>query len=187
MEGSASVADLSRLVEGDKRAWDRFVADNAAVIYAAVRRKLASAGRAGDADDVVQDVFVKLCRNDFKILKSFDPKRSKLTTFLTVVATTTAIDHLRKARPESGGLDEMPERLASVDAVEPARIKIPDGLLPERQALVIKLLYTQEMEVSEAAELLGVEPQTVRSLHHKALTRLRAHFGKELDWEDKSG
>ena len=99
------------------------------------------------------------------------------------MATTTAIDHLRKARPESGGLDEMPERLAAVDAVEPARIKIPEGLLPERQALVIKLLYTQEMEVGEAAELLGIEPQTVRSLHHKALTRLRAHFGKELDWE----
>ena len=98
------MADLNRLLEGDKRAWDRFVADHAAVIYAAVRRKLAPSGRLDEAEDVAQDVFVKLCRNDFKVLRSFDPERAKLTTFLTVIATTTTIDHLRKTRPEQGGL-----------------------------------------------------------------------------------
>ena len=176
------MADLQRLLDGDKRAWDRFVTDHAAVIYAAVRRKLAPSGRLDEAEDVAQEVFIKLCRNDFKVLRSFDAERAKLTTFLTVIATTTTIDHLRKTRPEQSGLDEMPEHLASVEAKEPARIKIPDGLLPDRQAVIIKLLYMQEMEVAEAAQLLGIEPQTVRSLHHKALTRLREHFGKELTW-----
>ena len=180
------MADLQRLFDGDKRAWDRFVGDHAAVIFAAVRRKLSAAGRLEDAEDVAQEVFIKLCRNDFKVLRSFDPERAKLTTFLTVIATTTAIDHLRKSRPEIGGLDEMPDHLASVEAKEPARITIPDGLLPARQALIIKLLYQQEMEVAETAALLGIEPQTVRSLHHKALTRLREHFGKELDWAEKT-
>ena len=180
------LAELDGLLQGNKRAWDRFVADHAAVIYAAVRRKLASSSYLDEAEDVVQEVFVKLCRNDFKLLRSFDPERAKLTTFLTVIATTTTIDHLRKKRPEQGGLDEMPEHLASVEAKEPARIKIPEGLLPDRQAMVIKMLYMQEMEVAEVAKLLGIEPQTVRSLHHKALTRLREHFGKELDWAEES-
>ena len=43
------------------------------------------------------------------------------------------------------------------------------------------MLYQREMEVSEVAEFLGIAPQTVRSLHHKALTKLRGHFQKELD------
>ena len=33
----------------------------------------------------------------------------------------------------------------------------------------------------KAAEVLGVEPQTVRSTHHKALVKLRAHFREPED------
>jgi RNA polymerase sigma-70 factor (ECF subfamily) len=41
---------------------------------------------------------------------------------------------------------------------------------------VLTLLYDREMEVAEAAALLGVDAQTIRSTHHKAMLRLRAHF-----------
>jgi RNA polymerase sigma-70 factor (ECF subfamily) len=65
-----------------------------------------------------------------------------------------------------------------VPAIEPAdRIRIPDGLLTARQKLVLTLLYDREMEVAEAASFLRVDPQTIRSTHHKAMLRLRAHFG----------
>jgi DNA-directed RNA polymerase specialized sigma24 family protein len=39
------------------------------------------------------------------------------------------------------------------------------------------MLYDQEMEVAEIAAALKIDAQTVRSMHHKALQRLRAHFG----------
>src|SRR3546814_4419182 len=56
-------ADLQALLPGDKAAWDRFVTRHAAVIFAAVRpRRLVPAGRTADAEDVVQDVFVRLCQ-----------------------------------------------------------------------------------------------------------------------------
>jgi hypothetical protein len=29
--------------------------------------------------------------------------------------------------------------------------------------------------------MLGVDPQTVRSTHHKALVKLRAHFNEETE------
>jgi DNA-directed RNA polymerase specialized sigma24 family protein len=35
------------------------------------------------------------------------------------------------------------------------------------------------MEVAEIAESLGVDPQTVRSTHHKAMLKLRTHFAEE--------
>lgn len=157
------------------------------MIYAAVGKKLRPSGHAEEIDDVAQEVFVKLCRHDFKLLRGFDPARAKLTTFLTVIATTTAIDHLRRQKAQRSGqhqaLDEVPEAALSVAPVTPERIAIPDGLLSPRQALVMTLLYARDMEGPEAAELLGISPQTVRSLHHKALLRLRAHFkGEDSDF-----
>jgi len=35
------------------------------------------------------------------------------------------------------------------------------------------------MDPAEVAAALGIEVQTVRSMHHKALTKLRAFFGEE--------
>jgi len=35
------------------------------------------------------------------------------------------------------------------------------------------------MEVAEIAQALGVDPQTVRSTHHKAMLKLRTHFAAE--------
>lgn len=180
--------ELAGVLAGEKRAWDAFVAAQAPVIYAAVGKKLRPGGHGEDVEDVAQEVFVKLCRHDFRLLRGFDPARAKLTTFLTVIATTTAIDHLRRQKAQRSGrhepLDNVPEAALSVAPVTPERIQIPEGLLSPRQALVMKLLYDRDMEGPEAAEVLGISAQTVRSLHHKALLRLRAHFQEDGDEED---
>jgi len=167
--------DLARLKSGDKAEWDRFVRRSGPVIYAAVLRRLAPAGAAAEAEDVAQEVFARLCRRD-RPLAGYDPERASLSTFLTVLATSAAIDHLRRKRP-TDPIDQIPEHRLSVPAAEPReRVKIPDGLLTARQMLILTLLYDREMEVAEAASFLGVDPQTIRSTHHKAMLRLRAHF-----------
>ncbi|MFQ6017332.1 MAG: RNA polymerase sigma factor [Kiloniellaceae bacterium] len=173
---SAPFEDLHRLVKGEKAAWDRFVAGFAPVIYAAVQRRLVPAGRGDDAEDVAQDVFLRLCANDFRLLKSYDAKRARLTTWLTVIATSAAIDHLRRLRRPTQPLEAVPESRLAVEPRNPERVKIPPDLLSPRQALVLELLHRREMDVAEAAAFLGVAPQTVRSTHHKALVKLRAHF-----------
>ncbi|MFQ5776251.1 MAG: RNA polymerase sigma factor [Kiloniellaceae bacterium] len=173
---TAEFGELDRLVAGHKAAWDRFVARYAPVIYAAVQRRLGPAGRAGEVEDVVQDVFVRLCAKDFRLLRSYDSGRARVTTWLTVVATSTAIDHLRRQRASTQPLDSVPEARLAQHPKDPVRVDIPPGLLSPRQALILEMLYRREMEVAEVAAVLGVEPQTVRSMHHKALTRLRAHF-----------
>jgi RNA polymerase sigma-70 factor (ECF subfamily) len=168
---------LDRLVLGDKAAWDRFVVRFAPVIFAAVRRKLIPAGRVEDAEDVAQDVFIRLCARDYHVIRRYDAGRAKLTTWLTVIAHSVAIDHLRRQKARAQPLETVPERYLAVDPPkEPVKIDIPPGLLSPRQALVLEMLYQREMEVAEAAQVLGVEPQTVRSTHHKALIKLRTHF-----------
>jgi len=178
---SGGDADLGSLLTGDKAAWDRFVARHAAVIFAAVRRRLVPAGRVADAEDVVQDVFVKLCQHDFRLLRRYDPARAKITTWLTVVASSSAVDHLRRLRRRTEDIEAMPESILAVDPVVHEEVKIPEGLLSPRQALVLELLYQRDMTPGEAAEFIGIDPQTVRSMHHKALVKLRAHFQAELN------
>lgn len=178
---NSETADLDRLLNGDKPAWDRFVGRYAPVIYAAVHRRLGPSGRNDDAEDVAQDVFVRLCARDFRLLRSYDPSRARITTWLTVIAGSAAIDHLRRQRGYTQPLDAVPEAALAVDPVEPVRIKIPDGLLSPRQTLILDMLYMREMDVADAAATLGVDPQTIRSTHHKALTKLRAHFRETGD------
>ena len=170
---------IGTLITGHSGAWGRFVRTHARVIYAAVQRRLLPAGCGDEVDDVAQDVFVRLCKSDFKLLRNFDPARAKLSTWLTVIATSAAIDHLRRRRNRGPGLDEIPESCLAVEDPVVERVRIPPGLLSPRQALVVELLYRKDMDVADAAALMNCEPQTVRSTHHKALAKLRQHFQAE--------
>ena len=96
-----------------------------------------------------------------------------------MIATTTSIDHLRRNGRPQVALDALPEALLAVEPLLPVQVKIPEGLLSGRQALVIEMLYRRELEVAEVAAALQIEPQTVRSTHHKALAKLRSHFQEE--------
>lgn len=186
--------DLEPLLAGDRRAWATFTARWAALVHGAVRRRLAAIGMIGAgegvAEDIVQDVFLRLCRDEFKLLRRFDSGRASFATWLTLVATSTAADYLRRqrrwARTSAGlggasAIDDAPvDRIAddgpAVDEQGPT-VEIPDGLLSPRQALVLSLLYDKDMDVPEAAALMQVDAQTVRSTHHKAIEKLRRHFG----------
>ena len=102
--------DLRALATGNKRAWDAFVTAAAPLINAVVRRALASYRLSeDDVMDAAQDVFVRLCANDFRLLKTYDPARAGLSTWLAVVARSAAVDHARRRRQATQPLDEVPE------------------------------------------------------------------------------
>lgn len=167
--------DVDRLVRGDKAAWDAFVARYAGLILAAVRRVV---GAAPDVEDIAQDVFVRLCKDDYRLMRQYDPQRAGLSTWLTIVARSVAHDAIRRRHSPTQTLDDTPESALAVEPVLPIHVKIPEGLLSPRQALVLTMLYQREMEVAEVAKALDIDAQTVRSTHHKAMLRLRAHFGQ---------
>lgn len=169
--------DLRALQAGNKRAWDAFVGASAPLINAVVRRTLASYRLSeDDVMDAAQDVFVRLCANDFRLLKTYDSARAGLSTWLAVVARSAAIDHARRRRQATQPIDEVPEARLAIEDRHVEKLKIPDGLLTERQVLILKCLYDEERDVAEVARVLNIDAQTVRSTHHKALVRLRAYF-----------
>jgi RNA polymerase sigma-70 factor (ECF subfamily) len=166
------------LLRGEKAAWDAFVRRYGGLVVAAVR---GVAMAQPEVEDLTQEVFVRLCKDDFRLLRSYDPARASLSTWLTIVARSTARDGLRRRRPEAVPLDAVPEAQLAIDPVEPVqKLKLPEALLSPRQRQILAMLYDREMDVAEIAQALDIDPQTVRSAHHKAMVKLRAHFrGKE--------
>lgn len=175
----AQDGDLNGLLRGDKGAWEGFVRRYAGLVVAAVR---GVAREAAEVEDLAQEVFLRLCKDDFRLLRSYDPARAGLSTWITIVARSTARDALRRYRPISVPIEAVPEGRLAIDPVEPARkLKLPEALLSPRQREILTMLYDREMEVSEVALALGIDPQTVRSAHHKAMVKLRAHFKAEVE------
>lgn len=162
------------LLNGDATAWESFVRRYGGLIVAAVR---GVALNHSDIEDLAQEVFVRLCKDGFRLLRTYDPARAGLSTWLTIVARSTARDALRRRRVESVPIEAVPEAQLAVDPVEPVRkLKLPEALLSPRQREILAMLYDKEMEVAEIARALGIDPQTVRSAHHKAMLKLRAYF-----------
>jgi len=167
------------LLQGEKAAWDAFVRRYGGLIVAAIR---GVAPPHADIEDLTQDVFIRLCKDDFRLLRTYDPARASLSTWITIVARSTARDGLRRRRGESVPIDAVPEAQLAVEPVEPVqKLKLPDALLSPRQREILTMLYDREMDVAEIAGVLKIDPQTVRSAHHKAMIKLRAHFRAELE------
>ena len=162
------------LLQGEKAAWDAFVRRYGGLIVAAIR---GVAPPHADIEDLTQDVFIRFCKDNFRLLRTYDPARASLSTWITIVARSTARDGLRRRRPEAVPLDAVPEAQLAIDPVEPVqKLKLPEALLSPRQREILAMLYDRDMDVAEIARALGIDPQTVRSAHHKAMVKLRAHI-----------
>ncbi|MEJ0070109.1 MAG: sigma-70 family RNA polymerase sigma factor [Pseudomonadota bacterium] len=107
----------------------------------------------GEAGDLAQDVFVRLCKDDYRLLGQYDPARSAPATWLTVVARSVALDSVRRRRAPSVTLDDAPEGGGRGRApVEPPWLRIPPGLLSPRQELILTMLYDRDMDPAEVGD-----------------------------------
>lgn len=169
---------LQRCLAGEARAWEEWIGRFGPVIHRSVARAMrryTGSAPGDDTSDATQEVLLRLLRDDCRLLRTYDPSRARLETWLAVVSHSTTVDLLRRRRLKLVALEEeMLERPAPApDSV----FTVPPGLLSPRQELVLKLLFDRDLDVAEAAAVLGVDEQTVRSTKHKALTALRRHFG----------
>ena len=170
--------DLDDLCRGDEGAWHAFVEAAGPCLRGVIMSRLHRFQRVDEAADVLQTVFLRLVRDDFRLLRQYNPKRASMRTWLGVIATTVTLDYLRKRTPRQDARDDpgagVPAPAPQAEG-DPLPV-IPANLLPPRQALILKLLYADDRDVAEVASMLGIEAQTVRSLRHKAIERLRKLF-----------
>jgi len=162
---------LAALAAGDRSTFARVTKAHYDFVYRIAWRML---GGPGDAEDVAQDVFLRLWRNAGQVRDA-----RSLRAWLARVATNLAIDRLRRRRPDGpaempeladpgAGPERQAERRAAGDIVSAAIAG-----LPERQRVAIVLTYYEELANAEVAEALGVSVEAVESLLARARRKLK--------------
>jgi RNA polymerase sigma-70 factor (ECF subfamily) len=135
-------------------------------------------GNASQAEDLVQDTFVKVWRSS----GSYDPGRGSVETWILLIARSQAVDLLRRrvleAKTMAGGtvreesLEAGPEEQAETrDLSERAR-RAMESLSPGQRA-ALELAYFGGKTSAEVAELEGIPVGTAKTRIRTALFRLR--------------
>lgn len=179
---TASDSELAgRARNGEIEVFDELVRRSLQPLYAFVRRLIG--GDPADADDVVQESFIKA----FRHLRRYDPARP-WRTWLYTIARNSAIDWMRTHRTIAFSHIDTDDREPFGDRI-PDEQPLPDELLrrgqltQEVEALleelspdsrsILLLHYVDGFPFEEIARTLGMPAATVRSRHHRALATLR--------------
>jgi RNA polymerase sigma-70 factor, ECF subfamily len=145
-------------------------------------------GRNGDAEDMAQEVFMRVYRARKKYRA-----RAKFSTWLFTIANNLALNYLRSCqrRPtvslnlrDSGPLGPRPaERLVKARDSGPVRklqrqelaelVRQAIENLNERQRMAVLLNKFEDMNYAEIAEVMKLTTKAVKSLLNRARTNLR--------------
>jgi RNA polymerase sigma-70 factor (ECF subfamily) len=142
-----------------------------------VRRHVKSIVRHDDAEDITQDVFLKLPT----AIRKYEPRGIPFRAWILRVARNAALDHARAQRlvpcDEIEAGDNGHERVA----VE-RRLALREAIemLPVQQREVLLLRQVAGFGPRQTAELLGKSEGSVRGLHHRGRGALQAAL-RELE------
>jgi RNA polymerase sigma factor (sigma-70 family) len=178
--GTGERALMTRVAAGDAAAFRQLADRHTPLVHALAWRLL---GDAAEAEDVVQEAFVKLWVN----AKGWTPAGGGLGGWLRRVATNACLDRLRRRRfvsaePVPERADEAPPADATIDA-ERRRAAVAAAIqaLPDRQRAAIVLTYHEAVPNAEAAAILGLGVKAFESLLVRARQALsRALAGRDL-------
>ena len=129
-----------------------------------------------DAEDVVQDTFLKLHRSG--AWENLDNERG----FLATAAWRLAVDRTRRPKmvPEVERSVPSHEQAAIGDDMQAAIYRLMDGL-PEEFRLPLALSAIEEMTSPEIAAVMDIPEGTVRSRIARARTMLKERLAAHLE------
>jgi len=159
---------VARMVQGEKGAY-RVIVERyyRGIVGVARRMGLVS----GDAEDVAQDVFVRVWLHREKWRADGG---ATFKTWLYRVAVNRVIDLKRKPQFGDGTeLDEVPdEAMSALDKLaqhqEFKRLRIAVKKLSDQQQIAINLFYDRELSNQEASAIMGVSVNAMESLLKRA-------------------
>ena len=188
----------------DPDAWAEFIRRFQPVIAAAVWRTARPFGETSGQliDDLVQDTYLKLCENDSRLLRSFQPRsEDSIFSYLKVVGANVAHDYFKSAladkrganRTESIGepvqVDPRTKGTDTVDAmhrnlqleqIDKILRQVTEGKDQERKCAIFWLRHRQGLTASEIAALpsIGLSTEGVESVLLRLSVMIRGHIGK---------
>lgn len=172
---------------GDMKAFEQLVERHQRLVVGTVGRML---GTNSDAEDIAQQVFVRVWKN----LKRYEP-RAKFTTWLLKITRNLVFNELRRrsrhpAGPLQSETDEEERPLKDENATSPDASLLEHELqeavdaaiaqLPETQRMAVILRRYEELSYEQIAEALDQSVSAVKSLLFRARTELRENLKRYL-------
>lgn len=131
-----------------------------------------------DTDDVLQNTFVKVFQN----LNKFKGD-SKLFSWMYRIATNEALTFLSQKAKKSGISSEALQN-KTIDNLKAdiyfdgneIQIKLQKAIvsLPEKQQLIFKMKYFEELKYEEISEILGTSVGALKASYHIAVKKIEA-------------
>jgi RNA polymerase sigma factor (sigma-70 family) len=163
---------MQQIRGGDHQAFATLVGRHLDALHGFAQRLL---GNPADADDIVQETFLRVWHKAEK----WRPKSAKVSTWLHSIAHNLCIDFHRRNKGETVDI-------ADVDLIDPhlpddsrqqedvaVQVKAALQQIPESQRSAIILCHYQGMSNREAAQALGISVSALESLMARGRRKLR--------------
>ena len=185
-EADAVIIEQAR--KGDPVAWEKLVVRHTKRVYNLCYRFL---GRTDQAEDLTQEVFIKVFRN----INSYNAETGQFATWLMSVGRNLLIDHYRHTKDERATVsaneeDEDFSVLDTVAASEPspqaqlereeqaALLRKALGRLPPQLKEAVILRDLEELSYEEIGTILKVPEGTVKSRINRGRLELSKYLQK---------
>jgi RNA polymerase sigma-70 factor (ECF subfamily) len=202
-----SSTELVRACAGskDEWAWSELIRRFHGVIAATVLRTARqwSEPSRSQLDDLIQDTYLKLCENDCRLLRSFQPRhQDSIYGFLKVVAANVVHDHFKGALAAKRGavqtiaIEErgtepatievkttVPDTFEAIsqrvqlDHIDKILRQVTAGKDQERKCTIFWLRHRQGLTASEIAAIpaIGLTTEGVESVLMRLAAMIRSH------------
>lgn len=174
---------IAQAAAGDVEAFEQIYDCTARWLLSVVRRLVDD----GQAEDVLAEVYLQV----WKTLGTYDADRAPPRVWLSVIARSRALDHLRREKrrgqahdsPEMIATMEMrdddgPEQLLSrAEECRLVHLSLAGTPLSSDERTVLGLAYFRESTQQEISDLTGLPLATVKAIMVRARDKLKMHFG----------
>jgi RNA polymerase sigma-70 factor (ECF subfamily) len=190
-DNATNVALMLQTKAGDVDAFQKLVEKHQAAVIGTVAKMM---GSANDAEDLAQQVFVRV----WKSAHRYEPK-AKFTTWLFTITRNLVFNESRRRYRKSEVSMEAHEEAFHVTTQDTSAVRpdeatlqqelveaIDDAIqkLPEKQRLAVILRRYEDMPYEEIGKVLKLSLPAVKSLLFRARADLRKHLQTYLDPED---
>jgi RNA polymerase sigma-70 factor, ECF subfamily len=174
---SSEQAIYRAAIQGDREAFEMVIRSSSRNLFAIAYGILQNRE---EAEDVVQDTFVKAWKSRWRVRDS-----AKLPAWLSTIARHRARDLARKRRPEP-----LPEDFESSEVVEfesagqkadlDGEVRSALAQLPELHRVALTLRYFEELDYGTIEQTLGLTNGALRGILGRALGLMRKRLKPAL-------
>jgi len=133
-----------------------------------------------DTDDVLQNTFIKVFQN----IKNFKGE-SKLFSWMYRIATNEALSFLQQKAKKNGISNEEAQQKAlnklesdvffDGDEIQ-LKLQKAIAILPEKQQLVFKMKYFEELKYEEISEIVDTSVGALKASYHLAVKKIEEYL-----------